>query len=602
MVMAKGYVPSHSQALRDVTHATDSHRYTDAVAGASTPAEQAFAGCLAHVTAAFAVTSGVQHSIIYANAAFRALVAYGEAELVGAMLTQAVAPRDAHLFTALLDRAFRTGHVVRNKRLAIVSDARKLLCCTVWPSQNDRGTSEHMVIELRPITRGEQTLALQRDVAERLLLSALREQDAAALAEGSRRAAQFLARESRRLAESLHEATTKLAMTAMSLPYVGDWCIVDMLDDDAIMHRLSIIHPDPAKQAILEELDGRWTPDPDDEFGLPAALRNGAASILADDVDEALGTAARDPEIYRALRELGVGPLLTVPLVIRDRLIGAVTFVGGRNDRPFTRDDVQLADELASRSAAALDRARAYGEAIALTARADSASNAKSMFLGMMSHELRTPLNAIGGYVDLIDMELRGPVTAAQRIDLARIRSNQRYLLGLITDLLSFTKLGSGQLTFNTTTLLATDVLQASANMIEPLLAEKTLRFEPVICAPNIYALGDREKVVQILVNLLSNAIKFTANGGRIAMTCETTDAFVLVHVADDGIGVPPDKVELIFDPFVQVNGGATRHEGGIGLGLAISRGLARGMRGNLTVETELHHGARFTLSLPRAV
>ena len=216
--------------------------------------------------------------------------------------------------------------------------------------------------------------------------------------------------------------------------------------------------------------------------------------MIADDVDAALVTATHDPEVYRALQEIGLGPLLTVPLIIRERLVGAVTFVGGRHGRPFTPEDMELAEDLASRSAMALDRARLYGEAIALKARAESASQAKSAFLGMMSHELRTPLNAIGGYVDLIDMEIHGPVTEAQHVDLARIRTNQRYLMGLISDLLNFTKVGSGQLAYDVGDIIARDVLEASVALVEPLIAQKGLIYDGIACDASIVARGDRRR------------------------------------------------------------------------------------------------------------
>src|SRR6202011_5691892 len=133
---------------------------------------------------------------------------------------------------------------------------------------------------------------------------------------------------------------------------------------------------------------------------------------------------------------------------------------------------IELAEALASRSAMALDRARAYGEAIALKVRAEAANDAKSTFLGMMSHELRTPLNAIGGYVDLMDLEIHGPLTEAQRVDLSRIRSNQRYLTGLITDLLNLTTVGSGHLIYNTDDIIAHEVLADSVALVEPLIAQ----------------------------------------------------------------------------------------------------------------------------------
>lgn len=557
---------------------------------------------LGRVPAAFAVTRGAQHTLVYANAAFQKLITSAGEPLFGRPMADAFPKRDRTGLTAVLDRAFRTGAVARNRPIKAVDEREPPLSCTVWPDVNESGESEHLVIEMRIATQGELTLPLQREVAERLLLSALREQDAADVAEGSRRDAAFLAAESRRLAESLDEGATLAAMERMSLPSLGAWCIVDTLDADDTMHRLAIIHPDPAKQALLDELEGRWVPNVDDSFGLPAALRSAAAVVVADGADAALGAGAHDSEVVRVLQDLAGGALLTVPLVIRGRLVGAVTFVGGREGRPFTPADVQMAEDLAGRSAMALDRARLYGEAVALKVRAESASEAKGAFLGMMSHELRTPLNAIGGYVDLLDMEIHGPVTEAQHRDLARIKSNQRYLMGLINDLLNFTKIGSGHLVYDVVDIIAHDVVADSVALVEPLITQRRLIYDGLTCHPSIVARGDREKVIQILVNLLSNAIKFTPPGGRIAIDCEVTENTVLIRVCDTGIGIPVEKLESIFDPFVQVKGGVTGPEGGVGLGLAISRSLARAMHGDLTVESALGEGARFTLTLPRPV
>lgn len=557
-----------------------------------------FERLLQHLPAAFAITTGEQHALVFANASFRALVApLGEPLMLDRPIPVAFATRDAEGITAILDRSFLTGAVVRSRRVDGGDDAGLPLLCSVWPEVVD-GEIRRLVVELHTATHAEVSLEIQREVAERLLLSALRERDIADAAEAARRSAAFLAHESRRLAESLDENETLSAMARMALPYAGHWCIIDTLDDGDIMHR-RVIHPDPAKQLAIEALRGRWVPESDDEFGLPAALRNMTPVMVTEDVHEVLAGASRDPLVHLTLRELGVGPLLTVPLVIRERLIGAVTFVSAQDDRPFTTEDIQLAQDLADRSATALDRARAYGEAVALKVKAESASQAKSLFLGMMSHELRTPLNAIGGYVDLIDMELHGPVTAAQHQDLGRIRTNQRYLTGLITDLLNLTRVGSGHLTYRLGDIVAAEMLAASVALVQPLISQRHLFYDGIVCKDDIVARGDREKVIQILVNLLSNAIKFTAPGGRIGIACEATAQAVLIRVRDTGIGIPEEKLSVIFEPFVQVKGGTLSPEAGVGLGLSISRSLARNMDGDLTVESTLGEGACFTLSLP---
>jgi signal transduction histidine kinase len=232
---------------------------------------------------------------------------------------------------------------------------------------------------------------------------------------------------------------------------------------------------------------------------------------------------------------------------------------------------------------------------------AETANRAKTAFLRAMSHELRTPLNAIGGYIDLLDMGVHGPVTESQRADLARVRTNQQHLAALITEILNFARVGSGGVSYALSHVNACDALRHAIELIEPLIAQQGLVFDGVSGDSSIVARADPEKVTQILVNLLSNAIKFTPAGGHISAECAAVDEAVTLSISDTGLGIPPEKLESIFEPFVQLKEGLTDREGGIGLGLSISRDLARGMKGDLTVESTEGKGTRFTLSLPRA-
>ncbi|MEO6778771.1 MAG: ATP-binding protein [Gemmatimonadaceae bacterium] len=239
---------------------------------------------------------------------------------------------------------------------------------------------------------------------------------------------------------------------------------------------------------------------------------------------------------------------------------------------------------------------------------AEAANRVKAEFLATMSHELRTPLNAIGGYAQLLEMGVHGPVNEAQREALTRIQRSEQYLLSLVNDVLNFAKLEAGRLHYDVTDVKVTDVLAAVTPMVEQQLNEHKLTYY-VDIADDVVVRADRDKLEQILLNLITNSIKFTDVGGvsiDIGKRAADSDGdsaapaqVVFLRVSDSGIGIAPDRLDSIFDPFVQINRHLTRAATGTGLGLAISRDLARGMGGDLRVRSTPGKGSSFTVTLP---
>jgi signal transduction histidine kinase len=240
-----------------------------------------------------------------------------------------------------------------------------------------------------------------------------------------------------------------------------------------------------------------------------------------------------------------------------------------------------------------LERARAI---------ADEANHAKTQFLTTMSHELRTPLNAIGGYVQLIELGIHGPVTDAQRGALDRVNRSQRHLLRLINDILNTARIEAGRVEYLLEDVPVAEVIASVTPMVDPQMATAGLTLESSV-PQDVVARADREKVRQVLINLLTNAMKFTLRGGRVEISAGYDDSGskVCVRVADSGIGIPAANLKTIFEPFVQVEVERSLRREGTGLGLAISRDLARAMGGDLTVESEPGVGSTFIFELPRA-
>jgi signal transduction histidine kinase len=248
------------------------------------------------------------------------------------------------------------------------------------------------------------------------------------------------------------------------------------------------------------------------------------------------------------------------------------------------------------------ERARAEKELQSAYNLVSKANRAKAEFLAVMSHELRTPLNAIAGYAELLSLGVSGSLSEKQADAIARIRTNQQHLLALIDDVLSFAKIEAGVTVVTPQQVRLRNALDSLEPLVRPELLQKqlTLSYDPG--DPDLEVVADPTKLRQILLNVLGNAIKFTAAGGRIALDVLRDGDFARIRVADSGIGVATEDLEQIFEPFYQVDSGTTREYPGVGLGLAISRDLARAMGGDVSIESTLGKGSLVSIAIPIAL
>lgn len=233
-------------------------------------------------------------------------------------------------------------------------------------------------------------------------------------------------------------------------------------------------------------------------------------------------------------------------------------------------------------------------------AEAEAESRAKSEVLATMSHELRTPLNAIGGYVDLLNMGVYGPLTEDQKEILERVQAGQRRLLRLINEVLNFTSVEAGGLTYDIGPVVLAEVLDDVEVMIGPQASDRGIEVEWHRAKEGAVALADRARVEQIVLNLVTNAVRYTERGGRVRVRPFVREGQALVEVSDTGAGIEEQHREAIFQPFTQLGRSLTSPHEGTGLGLAISRDVARAMGGDITVRSTVGEGSTFTLSLPR--
>ena len=395
------------------------------------------------------------------------------------------------------------------------------------------------------------------------------------------------------LASSLDLEVMLAGIAKLACQLFADAVVVDLEDENGTLARAAAVERDTRRPRLLDRVRS-ITPDPaswSERHPIARALRE-QCTVRIETVSASDRDAMADTDEHRALlHELGMTAVIAAPLVARGRVLGAVSFLRTTTRPGYDASEQYVAEELARRTATAIENAQLYRAAVA-------ASEAKSTFLASMSHELRTPLTAIIGYEELLADGITGPVTDPQRHQLGRIKASATHLLGLIDEILTYSRVEAGSETPHFESLCVQTALEEAAAIVEPLITDRglALALESSIAGAHVYT--DAQKVRQILVNLLSNTTKFTEHG-TIAVGARREGRQLLFYVRDTGIGIAEEHQHRIFEPFWQVNSRATRKIAGTGLGLTVSRRLAQMIGGELTVASAPGQGSTFTLELP---
>ena len=461
--------------------------------------------------------------------------------------------------------------------------------------------------ELEMQTEEAQTLLEEVEEANQLLARAL------AAAESAREAATTAERResaARRRAERLHELGVALSL-ATTREAVADAVIA--FAEKAFEAAGVVVCAVTDNQTVLEiirasgmaaEVFEKWKKSP-----LVSGTPLGDVALLGSPVIlESLSDWEESyPQLLPLVKATTHRAQIVVPLIAGAHCIGSIG-VAFNEPRRFTAEDRELATLVAGQCAVALERARLFEAERASRQLAENANRAKGEFLAAMSHELRTPLNAIAGHVDLLSMGIYGPVTEPQGDALFRVKRAQQHLLRLIDDLLNFARIEGGKVEYRIREFSLQEALSDVAPLIGTQVDAKGLSYSVEVPDAPIDIRADREKLVQVILNLLSNAVKFTDSGGSITVRSGSSSrsveapGIVELRISDTGVGIPGDKLQAIFDPFVQLETAPSLRHEGTGLGLAISRELARGMGGDLKVESEVGKGTTFVVELPLAV
>ena len=396
------------------------------------------------------------------------------------------------------------------------------------------------------------------------------------------------------MTSSLDDTMTLQQLARTVVPTLADFCIVYVQQPNGMIERVAVVHRDPAIEAMLHEIQVRDSIDPQSLNPVAKVLRTGTPDVAFTRSVEDAKAHTSSAEQRRATEVLRPQAHIVLPLIARDRTLGAITFAMGEPGRPYTEDDVALAQEVAQRAALAMDNAQLYQQA-------QNAVQLRDQFLSIAAHELKTPLTTLTGQIQLVRRrtERDGEVSEPTRRSLSMIDDQVRRLNNMVRALLDVSRIEHGQLSIERTPLDICALVRRVVREVQATVGDR----EIIIDCPEtpLYILGDAMRLDQVLLNLVQNALTYSAASAPTTVTVRKDGNQLCIAVQDRGIGIPAADLPQLFTRFFRAQNAEAHHLGGMGIGLAVVKEIVTLHSGNVKVESTEGEGSTFTISLPRA-
>ncbi|MBW4683859.1 MAG: response regulator [Komarekiella atlantica HA4396-MV6] len=524
--------------------------------------------------------------ILEANRAVSLLLNVSQRFLIRKPLLSYIAQSDHQAFFNFLTQL---QHLDRREEWEICLQPRKQVCFDAALTVVTVRNNQREPVALR---------WLMRDISDRKRLELERnqlfasEQATRIAAQAAQKRSYFLSEASCVLASSLDYHTTLNSVAQLAVPALADWCIVDVIENNLpIFSNPIVAASEPEKEALVRKIRRCYPVSIDADYGAPKVLSTGKPQLNIDIHESSLLKIACDEENLSLLHQLQAKSDMIVPLLVRDRKLGTITFVSAQPGSHYTTVDLVMACELAQRAAIAIDNARLYQQA-------QEANRIKDEFLAIVSHELRTPLNSMIGWVQMIRHRKLDAATTSKALE--TIERNAKIQTKVIDDILDVSRIVRGKIRLNSRKVNLIPVINGAIEALRPTAEIKNIPIEFNFDPSVGQVMGDPERLQQVLWNLLSNAIKFTPSEGRVQLHLKQVNSNAQITVSDTGQGISAEFLPYIFERFSQADSTTTRANNGLGLGLAIVRYLVEMHSGKVYAASQGQgQGATFTVQLP---